>query len=155
MEQKVAENLFQQNIGPDYESVEMVENGDLVNTYIFEHDPNYVLQFPRFDSRGFDLGLSIYENLESSEIPVPEVIDRRYGEDSYAVLEYLQGDDLNNIEDPKDHLFYQAGQVLADIHQEYEFDGYGYISRQSLELPSPSRDWRMFFKPVQDLGLMI
>jgi len=71
MEQKVAENLFQQNIGPDYESVEMVENGDLVNTYIFEHDPNYVLQFPRFDSRGFDLGLSIYENLESSEIPRP------------------------------------------------------------------------------------
>lgn len=146
MEQQVAENLFQESVGSDYENVEVVQNGDLVNTYVFDHDPDYVLQFPRMDSRGFDIGVNCYEDLQGSAIPVPEIIDKQNQEDSYVVLEYLPGDDLNSIQNPENHLFYQAGEILASIHQEYDFDGYGFLSTSQIELPKPSKNWKIFFQ---------
>lgn len=146
MEQQVAENLFQQSIGQDYNRVKPVENGDLVNTYIFEHERDYVLQFPRADRRGFEIGANLYEDLQGSDIPVPEVIARRDDEHNHVVLEYLPGNDLNNVDNPGDHLFYQSGQLLADIHEEYEFEGYGFLEAENVGVHSPSRNWRVFFQ---------
>lgn len=146
MEQQVAENLFQQSIGQDYGGVKTVENGDLVNTYIFEHDPDYVLQFPRADPRGFEVGVNLYEELQSSDIPVPEVVYRQGDENNHIVLEYLPGNDLNNVDNLEDHLFYQSGQILADIHQEYEFEGYGFLAADHVGLHNSSRNWRVFFQ---------
>ena len=142
------DNPVQEHLGSEITSINPIEAGEIAETYYFQDQGKYVYQSPGIDPKGFEIGLNLYEDLWSSDIPVPEVIERERGENAYAVLEYIPGSNLSGLDNPEGHLFYQAGQLLAKFHQEYDFnsEGYGELSTERVSLENPKNNWRRFFQ---------
>lgn len=132
-----------------------IDTGAIKPTFRIDTDSDtYIIQTAAPDATGrLHKQRELYERLEGTAIPVPDVVHDGTGEEvPYQVLEYIDGDDPHDAHREMGmgevlELTDEAGRYLAQAHEDLPMDGYGWIrgSPDGLSIEE-SDNWRSFYR---------
>lgn len=142
----------------EYNSIENLDAGS-EELYLVKRDKkDFILKirdFKHLEASWFKKEPLMIEKLrEETDLPVPRVIEHNLRHSPpYFLMEKLEGEPFSDKKqdyDPEtlETLVYEAGRALAKIHSSMNYENYGFIMENSVELEKTNQDWNETFKAI-------
>lgn len=148
MESDIVEDLnWEDYIPSDSGSYEVypVENGNIVETYrvVSGEEEFFVQKYPG-NGQLLEVGYTVLETLQDSEVPVPEPVAYDFDE---KVLATRSVGNETLASSNSEELYFQAGKLLGSIHDAHSFGLYGMFGVKDGSLRLGNLDnWKEAFR---------